>query len=455
MAGTRSGGRGKTPTKATSKSGNRRNNNLKKQKQARSDTESDNEPSVSDILAELERVKKENSILKSGGSGKKRSSHAADNISSAYKEEVVNYVSNEIWRKTKFVANVEENRQICERVMKGMPEFQHLVTDDPAETKENVEAFEEVYGRAISKALNSKRTNCQGNIRKAYIKRAMAEAPGYMPTPQELLMVVRRKGMDLLEVPKLKKIPEAPDMRLEDHEVLQAAWEAEKAEIEQENIAIQAEIDRITALNANPEKLRDVLLWYWMELLPAVVGKHNWGKNIRAWNTITDSHFPGEPNKKYITTSDEALVVTLYENCGQRFPYTVKCLKTGEKVDTQHAEYQSKWSNDSSGQCQYGGFHPDGRTRYHNLFKNIAKNKKKDHVLPLEKEILAKIKDTKDEEDETEDEENSDKSSKAAKIVKVALLDSDDEIDGESDIDDFEAVFQKPRQAKPKRAKKN
>jgi hypothetical protein len=51
---------------------------------------------------------------------------------------------------------------------------------------------------------------------------------------------------------------------------------------------------------------------------------------------------------------------------------------------------------DSSGQCQYGGFHPKGRTCYHQLFVNIAKNKKKDHVLALEMEILAKIKDTKE-----------------------------------------------------------
>jgi hypothetical protein len=104
--------------------------------------------------------------------------------------------------------------------------------------------------------------------------------------------------MDLLEVPKLKEFPEEPDLQLEDHEALMVAWEAEKAEIEQENVGIQAEIDRITKLNAPIHRLRDVFMWYWKELLPAMVGKHNWGQNIRKWNTITDSHFPGEPTPR-------------------------------------------------------------------------------------------------------------------------------------------------------------
>jgi hypothetical protein len=65
-----------------------------------------------------------------------------------------------------------------------------------------------------------------------------------------LLMVVRQKGMDLLEVPKLKEFPEEPDMRLEDHEVLKVGWEAEKVEIEKENVEIQAEFNRITKFNA-------------------------------------------------------------------------------------------------------------------------------------------------------------------------------------------------------------
>jgi hypothetical protein len=122
-------------------------------------------------------------------------------------------------------------------------------------------------------------------------------------------------------------------------------------------------------------------------------------------------------------------------------------------------EYQSKWSNDSSGQCQYGGFHPTGGSCYQQLFVNITKNKKKDHVLALEKEIFAKIKDTKDEEDDAEDKQNSGKASKKAPaIVKVALLDSDAEMDddeGASDLDEFEAVFQQPCKPKSKRAKKN
>jgi hypothetical protein len=93
---------------------------------------------------------------------------------------------------------------------------------------------------------------------------------------------------------------------LEDHEVLKVAWEAEKAKIEKENA----------------EPLRGVFMCHWKELLPAMVGKHNWGQNIRKWNTITDSHFPGELTKKYITTSDKALVVT----CTKTVPwFTLHC----------------------------------------------------------------------------------------------------------------------------------
>jgi hypothetical protein len=60
------------------------------------------------------------------------------------------------------------------------------------------------------------------------------------------------------------------------------------------------------------------------------------------------------------------LIVVLFENCAQRFPYCAQCKTDGEEVDKKDPQYQSKYSDDSCGQDLEFGWtqalqpHPEG-----------------------------------------------------------------------------------------------
>ena len=413
------------------------------------------------IQQELDAVKQENEALKSGETTAPtkhnvRYGAESNHIPTDFENEVKKYVEEEVWANTKFVANDEENMGVCATIMEGMPEFAGLLTGNDAKNKPTIKKFMDTYGKIVTKTLNSKRTNCQGNLRKAYLKRAMAGK--YMPTAKELLEAVMRPVSmmdDLKALPKLLKFPAEPDVRLEDYDTLMVAWQAEKEEVEAKNVNIRADIERIKKENAPIEIQRDIFQWYWMELLPCIVGKHNWGNNIRKYSLIHNGHFPDNDKKKYITTSDEALLIVLMENCSQRFPYAYECKKNGESEDKSCDRYQSAWSDDNAGQKQYGGFHPDGRERYRKIHKKLSKLKRMPHVDALEKMILAQITNGGPETNVKGAPESGNKV--RPKIVTVALLDSDaEDVDGEddSDIEDFTPTFQKPKAKKAKKSKK-
>ena len=81
----------------------------------------------------------------------------------------------------------------------------------------------------------------------------------------------------------------------------------------------------------------------------------------------------------------------MYENCGQRFPYTAECAANGETPDPAHPRYQSRWSDSRAGQCKWDGGNLEGRKRYIELRDKISKAKRKDHVAAVEAHILSEI----------------------------------------------------------------
>lgn len=426
-----------------------------------SDCSDYSEDSKDVLMQRLEALQKENTQLRSAGKPNKKARIPGPTayIPSSFDKEVTELARTEVWRKTKFVSNDDESLQLAHFFITNMPEFKFLVVDDQESMHQNVVAFDQIYGKIITKALNNKRTNVQGTMRKSYLKRA---AKGlFMPTPQELLQAVKRQGMlGLKPVPKLIEMPEEPEAPKdgnedsEEYQAKVAEFNKLKTEIAAKNQEIVPKIAEAEAHNAPILRTREVFRWYWNELLPDVVGKHNWGHNIRRWNTITEGRFPGKSDKKYITSSDEALCVTLYENCAQRFVYAAECQKNGVEEDRNSDAWQSKWSDIKAGQNNFGGFHPDGRARYAKLQKHIAKAKKQPHVKALEKEILASIQYGEGMEEE---EEVLEPRKEPPKVVCVAMLDSDDEDDSaenggeESELEEFVAVFQKP---KPKKRRK-
>ena len=219
---------------------------------------------------------------------------------------VVGHAKTTLWRTCKFLADETQLDEACEQIMAVIPEIAHLLEDE--EMKEvNIQGFKDNYGENICTTINGKRTEVQSGLRKAYLARAATGAK--MPTPKELGQVIRRVGLEF--------DPEKPE----------------------ENALA-----------------REFFEWYWEHLLPKCVGSQNWGQSIRLYGTISQHFPPDDPKRKYITSSDEALVLLLYENCGQRFPYHAKCKAKGETPDAEHANNQSKWSNNQSGQVKWGGW---------------------------------------------------------------------------------------------------
>lgn len=377
------------------------------------------------LQAQLLAMQKENETLKaqkrapppksaSKRRGKRAKTHDLDK--ELHEKEIEDFVKNEIWRETKFLANDKELDRVCQEIIDTMPQFLGLRTDDEADKDDNLATFVNVYGGVVCKAINSKRSTVQGSLGKAYQKRY--DLGEKMPTVKDLKTVILRHDLEKKAIPEDANEDEAADIR---------------------------------AYNDRVEWNWQVFDWYWEYLLPCVVGKFAWGHGMRNYCTISRGTYPDDPEKKYITSSDEALTLVLMENCAQRFPFSSKLHADGVTKLTEehkkHPKYQSKYSLDHLGNVQWGGWTTEGRDRYKNLWSVIATNKRKDHVYRVEKAALLRLQ-----------AKNNIKTRKTGKTaggdgmpnmadpteVSFIDIDSEDEMAEDSDIEDADDNFLKP-----------
>lgn len=373
------------------------------------------------MMARLAALEKENQTLKAQNSGGKRHGKRAKTAkyqldSKLHLEEIKEFVKTEIWRETKFLGSDEELDRVCKEIILTMPEFAAMASKDMAEMDENIEVFCDVYGGEICKAINTKRSSVQGALGKAYTKRFLAGKT--MPTPAQLKTVILRKGL----VPAA--IPEGTEGE---------------------------ELTRLQAYNEDVALNNDFFEWYWESLLPCVVGKHSWGHSVRNYTTICHGKFPDAPEKKYITSSDEALVLILMENCGQRFPFSAQLKADGVvALDDTHKKdpkYQSKYSQDHLGNVQWGGWTDEGRERYAKLRGIIATNKRKPHVYPMERVMLRRLQIKNKCGRKKKGKKTGADGAEAGpdpKTVSFIDVDSDDENADDSDIEDADDTYQQP-----------
>ena len=372
-------------------------------------------------MAQLQALQKENQTLKAQKSGGTRAGKRAKTVKyqldpKLHLDEIVEFVKTEIWRETKFLGNDDELLRVCKEIIVTMPQFSAMVSKDQYEMDENIEAFFDIYGNEICKAINNKRSTVCGTIGKAYTKRFLEGKP--MPTPAQIKNIVLRKGLVPVSIPE--------------------GTEGE-------------ELARLQASNKEVKENLDFFEWYWECLLPAVGGKNCWGHSIRNFTTISNGKYPDDQEKKYVTSSDEALVVILFENCGQRFPFTAQKKSEGVKelTATHRADpkYQSKYSVDHLGNVKWGGWTDEGRSRYKKLRGIIATNKRKPHVYPMERAMLHRL----------QAKNNCGRKKKAKKTaddgfdsvaepqaVSFIDVDSEDEAYDDSDLEDADDTYQQP-----------
>ena len=202
-----------------------------------------------------------------------------------------------------------------------------------------------------------------------------------MPHPNDLLKVILRK--DLAYPIKPKEPPEAD-------------FPGKPDKYAQAKNLYEQKMQKYLAKRKEVKKNRDYFKWYWTCLLPKVCGNKRWGVTIRNFGTIS-GHAPVDtPKKKYVTTSDEALVQVLFENCGQRFPYLASLERkkfTSEEKEEQreNSKYTSAYSSANVGQEKFGGWNAAGRKRFYDLCVHIRDVRRNPETLALESEILEEI----------------------------------------------------------------
>ena len=277
-------------------------------------------------------------------------------LSEEVREQVEYVVGTELWRTCKFLASEDQLSEATLLVMEQIHSANRLLPEeyrdhqDP-EVAPIVGNFKNTYGTVITSKLNAKRNSSQSGIMNEYMKRKQKGLP--VPTPAELWRVVQRKG--LFKDPGLK---EGDDGFLSDEDQ-KRNW--------------------------------SFFQWYWDHLLPKVCGKIHWGSSKRHYGCISSMTFPNNSRKKYVTTKDEALVVLIYENCGQRMPYVAQCKATGEEIDKTHEKYQSKYTSSDEGQIKWGGWDCVGRARFIKMTDALKTAKKRPHVKKVEEEMLLRL----------------------------------------------------------------
>lgn len=278
-----------------------------------------------------------------------------------------------LWRTTKFLANDDQLKVVAQQVMLLIPETKALLQGkDGVDLDNTIGAFLKIYGGTLCTAINDSRSDTQSGMKTAYLERFSTGAP--MPTPPQLLKVILRKGMDFPTKPK--DIGTVDDYDDED------AFKEAQEEFKTAMAAYELKL-------ATVKRNRDWFKWYWTHLLSKVAGNKRWSQGIRNWGLISTHGPPDSPGKKYITSSDEALVAVLYENCGQRFPYLASI--GSQKHDRFHPQYQSAYSSSESGSQKFGGWSLEGRERYAKILTAVRKAKKNGAAIPLEKSILEEI----------------------------------------------------------------
>ena len=284
-----------------------------------------------------------------------------------------------LWRTTKFLNTEDDIYLASKTIMADLPECKKLLEGDPGTVEENILAFLDTYQGAITTGINEQQNNTQTGLKNAYIERYDNKED--MPHPNDLLKVILRK--DLAYPIKPKEPPEAD-------------FPGKPDKYAQAKNLYEQKMQKYLAKRKEVKKNRDYFKWYWTCLLPKVCGNKRWGVTIRNFGTIS-GHAPVDtPKKKYVTTSDEALVQVLFENCGQRFPYLASLERkkfTNEEKEEQreNSKYTSAYSSANVGQEKFGGWNALGRKRFYDLCVHIRDVRRNPETLALESEILEEI----------------------------------------------------------------
>ena len=335
-----------------------------KRKKSRSDDEAsysgseapDSEPE--DYETKLKAMEKENKLLKAQkvawASGTKASKSGKPSTAVAHRALVTETAKQVAFPRTAFV-DKNTIRFVTKKVMDAMDiaEFEGLEGEDLEAAHAN---WLDVHEDTVRLAYNELRNYQQGRAKDLWTSTHNLMDVD-VPTPEEVEMVAKRKGMG-------NKDP-------------------------------------------NSRRMRVVFGWYWDKFLPIISSHKRWSPAKRHYNCISTARPNNDPNQMlYVTPSDEAYAVLVWENYAPHWTWKEQLLvpvqaaadkdkgKEGKDKEAakpkpaakptyraptdeelQDARSKPTYTTPDGGVAKWGGWKKTGRKRYRALMEEIKLSK--------------------------------------------------------------------------------
>ena len=241
-----------------------------------------------------------------------------------------------VWATHPFIGCNEDLMNIMEELLKQSQEWAKIEAKPTEQAKKDLlQDYVTTYGKVICQEVNQKRNNTSTAIHKIFNVRKKSGA--YLPKSKTLLYILRRNGLR--------------------HKQLQG--NAQKKE-------------EIKAWNKQVDKNRSAFDWMVDEGIGKIAGRNRW-QHHKYYGPLSTYAPKEDPKKPFVTPGDEALLILMIENYENRWNYELKCEAKDEKVDRTDSDYETLYSDNACGQCQYGGWNQAGRDRFRVLKRLIRR----------------------------------------------------------------------------------
>ena len=121
------------------------------------------------------------------------------------------------------------------------------------------------------------------------------------------------------------------------------------------------------------------------------MGNNYWAPCHCHYDTIREAKLEDEETKN-ITAGSEALFVTLFHNCYNKWLYMADQKSKNKDVDRNHKSMQTKFISSKQGQSTWGGWNDEGVECFKAVRAKIKAGRKLETTRPVENEVLLSLR---------------------------------------------------------------
>jgi hypothetical protein len=245
----------------------------------------------------------------------------------------------DVWAKHPFIGNTDDLMKIMKELLMESPEwpkFEALKSDN--ERHDLLQDYVTTYSKSVCQEVNQKRNNLATAIHKAWEERKVSGK--HLPKAEELIIIMRRQQLRRVKI----------------------------------NGDDDPEKEQKVAYNIQVAKNQSVFDWLVGIILSKVCGRNRWLHH--KYHGLLSTYSPtNDPQDPFVTPGDEALGILMIENYEDRWDYELRCKNATPKakVNRDHKDYKTLYSDNACGQCMYGGWNQEGRDRFLELRKVFRK----------------------------------------------------------------------------------